>query len=394
MDKILVLNSGSSSLKYQLFGVEGDKYEVIAKGLAERIGIDGAYVSIKVGDGEKVIKEMPLNSHQDAIKEVLNLLLQGPLTSLNELVGVGHRVVHGGEYYANSVLIDDEVIKRVTELCSLAPLHNPAGLLGIEAIKNLLPNVPQVAVFDTAFHQIMPEEAYRYALPKEQYTKYGIRRYGMHGTSHLFVSREAKKLIGNPEHSKIITCHIGNGASISAVKDGKCIDTSMGFTPLAGVIMGTRSGDIDPFIPLYIMKTQNKTIEEVDNLLNKQSGMFGLCGYSDNRDVEVKYYAGDSDAIMAMKTYSYSIVKYIGAYTAAMGGVDAIVFTGGVGENGSEVRKLVCERLAFMGIELDEEANKLRGKTVEISKTGSKVRVFVIPTNEELVIAQDTKKLI
>jgi len=394
MDKILVLNSGSSSLKYQLFNVDGEKYEVVAKGLAERIGIEGSFVSIKIGNGDKVIKEVALTSHQEAIKEVFDLLLQGPLTSMKELSGVGHRVVHGGEYFDRSVLVTDEVIDRIAELCTLAPLHNPAALLGIKAVKSLLPDVPQVVAFDTAFHQTMQPEAYMYALPKEQYTKYKIRRYGAHGTSHQFVAREANKLIGNPEHSKIITCHIGNGASITAVKDGKCMDTSMGFTPLAGVVMGTRSGDVDPFVPLYIMKSQNKTIEEVDNLLNKQSGMFGLCGYSDNRDVEVRYFAGEQDAIVAMQVYCYSIVKYIGAYTASMGGVDAIVFTGGVGENGSEVRKLVCERLAFMGIELDEEANKLRGKTVEISKTGSKVRVFVIPTNEELVIAQDTKKLI
>lgn len=392
MDKILVLNSGSSSLKYQLFNVDNGHYEVAAKGLAERIGIEGSFVSIKIGDGEKVVKEVALPTHQEAIREVFALLLDGVLKSMDELSGVGHRVVHGGEYFDRSVLVTDEVVDRIAELCTLAPLHNPAALLGIQAIKALLPNVPQVVAFDTAFHQTMKPEAYMYALPKEQYKNYKIRRYGAHGTSHLFVSRVAADLIG--KKGKIITCHIGNGASITAVKDGECVDTSMGFTPLAGVVMGTRSGDVDPFVPLYIMKTQNKTVEEVDNLLNKQSGMFGLCGYSDNRDVETKYFAGDADAIVAMQVYTYSIVKYIGAYTAAMGGVDAIVFTGGVGENGSEVRKLVCERLAFMGIELDEEANKLRGKTVEISKPNSKVRVFVIPTNEELVIAQDTEKLI
>ena len=392
MDKILVLNSGSSSLKYQLFNVDNGHYEVAAKGLAERIGIEGSFVSIKIGDGEKVVKEVALPTHQEAIREVFALLLDGVLKSMDELSGVGHRVVHGGEYFDRSVLVTDEVVDRIAELCTLAPLHNPAALLGIQAIKALLPNVPQVVAFDTAFHQTMKPEAYMYALPKEQYKNYKIRRYGAHGTSHLFVSRVAADLIG--KKGKIITCHIGNGASITAVKDGECVDTSMGFTPLAGVVMGTRSGDVDPFVPLYIMKTQNKTVEEVDNLLNKQSGMFGLCGYSDNRDVEAKYFAGDADAIVAMQVYTYSIVKYIGAYTAAMGGVDAIVFTGGVGENGSEVRKLVCERLAFMGIELDEEANKLRGKTVEISKQNSKVRVFVIPTNEELVIAQDTEKLI
>ncbi len=392
MDKILVLNSGSSSLKYQLFNVDNGHYEVAAKGLAERIGIEGSFVSIKIGDGEKVVKEVALPTHQEAIREVFALLLDGVLKSMDELSGVGHRVVHGGEYFDRSVLVTDEVVDHIAELCTLAPLHNPAALLGIQAIKALLPNVPQVVAFDTAFHQTMKPEAYMYALPKEQYKNYKIRRYGAHGTSHLFVSRVAADLIG--KKGKIITCHIGNGASITAVKDGECVDTSMGFTPLAGVVMGTRSGDVDPFVPLYIMKTQNKTVEEVDNLLNKQSGMFGLCGYSDNRDVEAKYFAGDADAIVAMQVYTYSIVKYIGAYTAAMGGVDAIVFTGGVGENGSEVRKLVCERLAFMGIELDEEANKLRGKTVEISKPNSKVRVFVIPTNEELVIAQDTEKLI
>ena len=352
MDKILVLNSGSSSLKYQLFNVDGGNYEVVAKGLAERIGIDGSFVSIKIGDGEKIVKEIALPTHQEAIKEVFALLLNGVLKSMDELSGVGHRVVHGGEYFDRSVLVTDEVVDRIAELCTLAPLHNPAALLGIKAVKALLPNVPQVVAFDTAFHQTMKPEAYMYALPKEQYKQYKIRRYGAHGTSHLFVSREAAKLIGKA--GKIITCHIGNGASISAVKDGECMDTSMGFTPLAGVVMGTRSGDVDPFVPLYIMKTQNKTVEEVDNLLNKQSGMFGLCGFSDNRDVETRYFAGDKDAIVAMQVYTYSIVKYIGAYTAAMGGVDAIVFTGGVGENGSEVRKLVCERLAFMGIELDE----------------------------------------
>lgn len=392
MDKILVLNSGSSSLKYQLFNVDGDKYEVLAKGLAERIGIDGSFVSIKIGEGEKIVKEIALPTHQEAIKEVFALLLNGVLKSMDELSGVGHRAVHGGEYFNKSVLINDEVIARIEELCSLAPLHNPASLLGIRAIKALLPDVPQVAVFDTAFHQTMKPEAFMYALPLEQYKKHKIRRYGMHGTSHLFVSREAAKLIG--KEGNIITCHIGNGASISAVKNGECQDTSMGFTPLAGVVMGTRSGDLDPIIPLYIMKTQNKTVDEVDNLLNKQSGMFGLCGYSDNRDVEAKYLAGDPDAITAMQVYTYSIVKYIGAYTAALGGADAIVFTGGVGENGSMVRKMICDRLAFMGIELDEEANNTRGKTIEISKPGSKVRVFVIPTNEELVIAQDTVKLI
>lgn len=392
MEKILVLNSGSSSLKYQLFDVDGDQYKVAAKGLADRIGIDGSLVSIKVGDGDKIVKKVALPTHEEAIKEVFAVLQEHVLPNINELVGVGHRVVHGGEHFDRSVLIDDKVIEVVDELSALAPLHNPANLMGIKAVKELLPEVPQVAVFDTAFHQTMEPEAFLYALPMEQYHKYKIRRYGFHGTSHLYVSREAEKLLGHP--GKVITCHIGNGASISAVKNGKCIDTSMGFTPLAGVVMGTRCGDIDPYIPLHIMKTQNKSLEEVNALLNKQSGMLGLCGYSDNRDVEDRYFEGKEDAKAAMEVYTYSIVKYIGAYTAALGGVDAIVFTGGVGENGSVVRKMVCDRLSFMGIELDEEANKTRGKTIEISKPSSKVKVYIIPTDEELVIAQDVKRLI
>ena len=392
MEKILVLNSGSSSLKYQLFEVSGEKFTVVAKGLADRIGIAGSLVSIKVGDGDKIVKNVALPTHEEAIKEVFAILQEHVLKNINELVGVGHRVVHGGEYFDHSVLIDEKVMKIIDELSALAPLHNPANLMGIKAVKELLPEVPQVAVFDTAFHQTMPAEAYLYALPIEQYHKYKIRRYGFHGTSHLFVSREAEKLLGHS--GKVITCHIGNGASISAVDHGKCIDTSMGFTPLAGVVMGTRSGDVDPYIPMHIMKTQGKTLEEVNTMLNKQSGMFGLCGYSDNRDVENRYFEGDESAKIAMEVYTYSIVKYIGAYTAALGGVDAIVFTGGVGENGSVVRKMICERLAYMGVELDEEANHTRGKTIEISKPASKVKVYIIPTNEELVIAQDVKKLI
>ena len=388
---VLVVNAGSSSLKYQLFDTTTN--DVLAKGICERIGIGGK-IEHKIGD-KKYTEETEIPNHTVATRLVVKYLTDekmGCVKSMDEIEAVGHRIVHGGEYFNQSVLINDEVIARIEELCSLAPLHNPASLLGIRAIQALLPDVPQVAVFDTAFHQTMKPEAYMYALPLEQYKKYKIRRYGMHGTSHLFVSREAAKLIG--KEGNIITCHIGNGASISAVKNGECQDTSMGFTPLAGVVMGTRSGDLDPIIPLYIMKSQNKTVDEVDNLLNKQSGMFGLCGYSDNRDVEAKYLAGDPDAITAMQVYTYAIVKYIGAYTAALGGADAIVFTGGVGENGSMVRKMICDRLAFMGIELDEEANNTRGKTIEISKPGSKVRVFVIPTNEELVIAQDTVRLI
>lgn len=392
MKKILVLNSGSSSLKYQLFAVDGDKYDVIAKGLADRIGIDGSFVTIKIGDGDKIIKNVALPSHKEAIKEVLDLLLNGALNSVDELSGVGHRVVHGGEYFKESALVTDEVIAKIDELSTLAPLHNPAAVLGLQAMKSLLPNIKQVVVFDTAFHQTMDKAAYLYALPIEQYEKHQIRRYGAHGTSHFYVAREAAKLLGKP--GKIITCHIGNGASISAVENGKCVDTSMGFTPLAGVAMGTRSGDIDPYIPLHIMKTQNKSVDEMNVMLNKQSGMLGLCGYSDNRDVEAAINAGDEKAITANNVYVHDILRFIGSYIAVLGGVDAIVFTAGVGENSAGLRKALCERLSYLGIELDEKANNIRGETVEITKPGSKVRVFVIPTNEELVIAQDTVRLI
>lgn len=392
MEKILVLNSGSSSLKYQLFAVDGDKYDVIAKGLADRIGIDGSFVTIKIGDGDKITKNVALPSHKEAIKEVLDLLLNGALNSVDELSGVGHRVVHGGEYFKESALVTDEVIAKIDELSTLAPLHNPAAVLGLQAMKSLLPNIKQVVVFDTAFHQTMDKAAYLYALPIEQYEKHQIRRYGAHGTSHFYVAREAAKLLGKP--GKIITCHIGNGASISAVENGKCVDTSMGFTPLAGVAMGTRSGDIDPYIPLHIMKTQNKSVDEMNVMLNKQSGMLGLCGYSDNRDVEAAINAGDEKAITANNVYVHDILRFIGSYIAVLGGVDAIVFTAGVGENSAGLRKALCERLSYLGIELDEKANNIRGETVEITKPGSKVRVFVIPTNEELVIAQDTVRLI
>ena len=387
--KILVLNSGSSSLKYQLFDVNGEEYEVIAKGLAERIGIHGSMVSIKyLTSGAKKTVEVDLPTHNEALREVFALLLDGAIKSLDEIAAVGHRVVHGGEIFKESALVDDKVIAQISELSTLAPLHNPAAVLGLEAVKNALPNVPQVTVFDTAFHQTMPKEAFLYGLPLEQYTKHRIRRYGAHGTSHQYVAQEAAKIIG--ANKKIITCHIGNGASISAVKDGKCIDTSMGFTPLAGVVMGTRSGDVDPYIPLHIMKYQNKSVDEVNVLLNKQSGMQGLCGFSDMRDVEAAYLKGEAKAVDALHVYAYAILLFIGSYIAALGGVDAIVFTAGVGENSPILRKMLLERLSYLGIELDEENNNKRGETLEITKPGSKVRAFVIPTNEELVIARDT----
>ena len=391
MKKILVLNSGSSSLKYQLFNVDGDKYEVLAKGIAERIGMENSVISIKIGDGEKVKKMVDMPTHNEAIKEVVSLLLNGVIKSMDELSAIGHRVVHGGEKFNQSVLINDEVIKTLEELSDLAPLHNPANILGINAVTELLPNIPQVGVFDTAFHQTMAKEAYLYPLPIEQYTKHQIRRYGFHGTSHKYVAEEAAKLLGF--EGKIITCHLGNGASISAIDHGKCVDTSMGFTPLAGTIMGTRSGDIDPYIPLHIMKSQGKTLEEVNNMLNKESGMLGLCGFSDNRDVETRYFEGDEACTTAMYAYVHSLLRFIGGYIAVLGGVDAIVFTAGVGENGAALRKLLIERLAYLGIKLDEENNKLRGKTVAISTPDSKVKVYVIPTDEELMIAKDTMRL-
>lgn len=391
MKKILVLNSGSSSLKYQLFNVDGDNYEVLAKGVADRIGIHNSFVTLKIGDDKKT-KEVDLPTHTEAIREVLNLLLSGPLHSMDELSAVGHRIVHGGEIFKGSAVVTEKVIEQIEDLAELAPLHNHASAAGIRAVKTILPKIPQVVVFDTAFHQTMGKEAYLYALPEEQYTKYKIRRYGFHGTSHAYVAQKAAELIG--KKGKIITCHLGNGASITAVENGKCVDTSMGFTPLAGVVMGTRSGDIDPYIPLYIIKTQNKTPDEVNTLLNKQSGMLGICGFSDNRDVEVGYLKGEEKAIDAMNVYVHTLLRFIGSYIAVLGGVDAIVFTAGVGENGSIVRKLVVERLAYLGIKLNEENNNKRGQTLEISTPDSKVHVYVIPTDEELMIAKDTMKLV
>lgn len=388
MQKILVLNSGSSSLKYQLFSVEGDDYKVVAKGLAERIGIDGSKVSIKYADGTKKEVSTPLPTHSEALKEVFQLLLGGAIHDLGEIAAVGHRIVHGGEIFKQSVLLNETAIKAIEDLSALAPLHNPAAVLGIRAVQELLPNVAQTAVFDTAFHQTMPKEAFLYGLPLEQYTKHQIRRYGMHGTSHRYIAQEAAKLLG--ENNKLIVCHLGNGASLSAIKDGKCIDTSMGFTPLAGIVMGTRSGDIDPYIPLHIMKEQGLSVDEVNKLLNKQSGMLGLTGFSDMRDVEDAYLKGDKNAVAGVQVYVYNIVKFIGSYIAALGGVDAIVFTAGIGENSPVIRKLVLERLSYLGIKVDEEANNRRGGIEEITTKDSKVKAFVIPTNEELMIAKDT----
>ena len=391
MKKILVLNAGSSTLKYQLFNVDGENYEVVAKGNAERIGRDASFVGIKYANGDKKEVNVDLPNHDVAFKEVMKLLMDGVISDLNEISAIGHRIVQGGSIFKKSTLVNDEVIEQIAELGTLAPLHNPAAVLVIKAVKKQLPNVKQVTVFDTAFHQTMPYEAYTYALPTEQIEKYKIRRYGAHGTSHKFVAEEAAKIIG--KNSRIITCHIGSGASITAVKNGECVDTSMGMTPLAGIVMDTRCGDIDPYIPLYIMKTQGLSVDQVNDMLNRQSGKAGLTGYSDSRDFEAAYNRGEPAVIDAMKCYIYNIAKFIGAYTMAMGGVDALVFTAGVGENSALVRKLIIERVSALGIELDEEKNQIRGEIVEISKPGSKVRAFVIPTNEELAIAKDTVEL-
>ena len=391
MKKILVINCGSSSLKFQLYNVEGENYEVVSKGIAERIGMENSVVKIQYGDSPKQVHEIAMPTHSEAIRAVFDLLLHGALKSMDELDAVGHRIVQGGDIFKESVLVTDEVIEQIAGLSDLAPLHNPAHVLGLKAVKEVLPNIPQVAVFDTSFHQTMKPEAYRYAIPEDQYTRNKIRRYGFHGTSHKYVSEECAKLIG--KKGKIITCHLGNGASISAIDNGICVDTSMGFTPLAGTIMGTRSGDIDPYIPLYIMKKDGLTIDQVNDLLNKQSGMLALCGFSDNRDVEDRMLQGEEKCTMATYCYVHSLLKIIGGYIAVLGGVDAIVFTAGVGENGWLLRKVLIERLAYLGIKLDEKNNRVRGETIMISTPDSKVKVYIIPTDEEQVIARDTVRL-
>lgn len=395
--KVLVINCGSSSLKYQLVNpVTG---EVFAKGLCERIGIDGSKMEYEViaKDFEKKL-EVPMPTHKEALELVISHLTDkeiGVIASVNEVDAIGHRVVHGGEEFAKSVLLDEEVLKAIEANNDLAPLHNPANLMGIRTCMELMPGKKNVGVFDTAFHQTMPAEAFMYALPYEDYKELKVRKYGFHGTSHLFVSETMREIMGNPEHSKIIVCHLGNGASVSAVKDGKSIDTSMGLTPLQGLMMGTRCGDIDPAAVLFIKNKRNLTDEQMDTRLNKQSGILGLFGKSsDCRDLEMAAAAGDERAILAEKVFNYKIKSYIGAYAAAMGGVDAICFTGGIGENSATVREQALEGLEFLGVKLDKEVNSVRKKgNVKLSTEDSKVLVYKIPTNEELVIARDTYKL-
>jgi acetate kinase len=394
--KILVINCGSSSLKFQL--IDSESEAVICKGLCERIGIDGSQIVYTPAGKDKITKVTPMPDHNRAIELVIEALTnrENGVVSLDEIGAVGHRIVHGGEKFTQSVVINEDVIKAIEEVSDLAPLHNPANLIGIRACQKAMPGVPMVAVFDTAFHQTMPEQAYLYGLPNSYYEKYGIRRYGFHGTSHSYVSKRAAELLGkDAKDLKIIVCHLGNGASISAVDGGKCVDTSMGLTPLEGLIMGTRCGDIDPSVVEFIMKKENSTVADVTNLMNKKSGVFGLSDdlSSDFRDLEDGYKSGHAGAKRAVDAFVYRVVKYIGSYTAAMGGVDAICFTAGVGENSGFVRKLVCDKLTFLGATLDEEANKVRGEEKTISGADSKVKLMVVPTNEELAIARDTVAL-
>ncbi len=393
---ILVINCGSSSLKYQLINAATE--DVLAKGLCERIGIDGI-LTYQPADGEKEKTEKAMPTHTEAIKYVIEALTNektGVIKSLDEVGAVGHRIVHGGEKFTTSTLLTEETIKGIEECSDLAPLHNPANLIGIRACQELMPNVPMVGVFDTAFHQTMSKTAYLYGLPYEYYEKYKVRRYGFHGTSHSFVSKRTAELIGKPYNDcKIIVCHLGNGASLSAVKNGESVDTSMGLTPLEGLVMGTRSGDIDPAIIEFVAKKENKTIDEMMTILNKKSGLLGIsCLSSDGRDLEQAAEKGDDKAQAALDIFAYRVIKYIGAYAAAMNGVDAIAFTAGIGENDANCRKNVCKNLSYLGVTIDEELNNCRGVEREISTPDSKVRVFVVPTNEELAIARETMALV
>ena len=395
--KILVLNCGSSSVKYKL--IESENGAVLAEGGVEKVGLPDSFLKFKRPDGSKETIVVAMPTHKDAVAQILNILTdpkEGVIKSFNEIDAVGHRVVHGMEKFNKSVLITPEVIEKIKECYTVAPLHNPANMTGIEAITELLPDAPQVAVFDTAFHQTMPAKAYMYALPYETYTKYGVRRYGFHGTSHRYVSKRACEFLGVPyKDQKIITCHIGNGGSITAIENGISVDTSMGLTPTEGLMMGTRVGDVDPGALVYLAKQMNLDADGMLKLINKQSGVLGVTEVSsDMRDVEDAIAAGNERAKLALDMYEYRIIKYIGAYTAALGGVDIIVFTGGVGENQTITRERVCKQLAFLGIDFNEEANKTRGKEIELTNPGSKVRVVVIPTDEELMIAQDTAAIV
>lgn len=393
MSKIIAINAGSSSLKFQLFDMPSET--VITKGLVERIGLDEAVFNISYND-EKQTDVTDIPDHGVAVKILLNKLIDlGVVKSFDEITGIGHRVVHGGEEFSDSVVITDEVLAKLDELSELAPLHNPANVVGIKAFKEILPNVPAVAVFDTAFHQTMPEKSYLYSLPYEYYEKYGIRKYGFHGTSHKYVSERAAELLGRPvEELRLISCHLGNGASIAAIEGGKSIDTSMGFTPLAGVAMGTRSGNIDPALIPFIMEKTGKSADEVLDVLNKKSGILGVSGFSsDLRDIESAAKEGNERAQLALDVFASRIHKYIGSYAARMYGVDAIIFTAGIGENSTEIRARVLRGLEFMGVYWDPTLNQVRGKEAFINYPHSPVKVIIIPTNEEVMIARDVLRL-
>ena len=394
---VLVINCGSSSLKYQL--IDSDTEAVLAKGLCERIGIDGSKLTHKPTGKEDYVVESPMKDHQIAVKLVLDALTDkdhGVITDIKEISAVGHRVLHAGQVYSDSIVVNEDVKRVIRECFDLGPLHNPANLIGIEACEAAMPGVPQVAVFDTAFGQSMPKKAYLYAIPYEYYEKYGIRRYGFHGTSHSFVSKRVAEIVGKPYNAtKTIVCHLGNGASVSAVLNGESVDTSMGLTPLEGLVMGTRSGDIDPAIMEFIAKKENLDIAGIMNVLNKKSGVEGVSGVSsDFRDLEAAAKAGNKRAELAIDVFAYRVAKYVGAYTAAMNGVDNIVFTAGIGENCALVRTKVCSYLGYLGITIDEEANGKRGEEIIISTPDSKVKVLVVPTNEELAIARETVALV
>ncbi|MGQ9632483.1 MAG: acetate kinase [bacterium] len=397
--KILVLNCGSSSVKYQLIDM-GKGESCIARGLVDKIGMSGSLLTHEVVGGERVKLPGEVLDHQVAVERVLNILTDkkmGVIADKSEISAVGHRVVHGGERFTESALVNDEVIEEIRRCADLAPVHNPHHLKGIYAVRSLMPAVPQVAVFDTAFHQTMPDYAYMYALPYILYTRYAIRRYGFHGTSHFYVSRRAADILGcSIEDLRIVTCHLGNGSSVAAIKGGRCIDTSMGFTPLAGLIMGTRCGDIDPAILLYVMAKEGLTLNEANTMMNKHSGLYGISGVSgDMREILAESASGNKRAELALKMFTYRLRKYIASYAGAMGGIDVLVFTAGIGENADEVRRLVCQDLAFLGIALDEELNKnTHGVERDISHPEATVKTLVIPTNEELVIARDTKKIV
>ena len=392
--KILIINAGSSSLKYQF--MESDGGEVFAKGLCERIGIDGR-LTHKVPGRENVVMDIPMPTHNEAIQSVLDIMVdpeKGVIASTDEIAAVGHRVLHGGAAFTESCIIDDACIAAIEKCIPLGPLHNPANLMGIRACQKMMPNTKQVAVFDTAFHMTMPPKAYIYAIPYEYYEKDDVRRYGFHGTSHRYVSARAIDMLGNPEHSRVISCHLGNGSSLAAIVDGKVMDTSMGLGPLAGFPMGTRSGDIDATILEYLMGRYGYDIKEMLNILNKKSGVLGISGVSsDFRDLEQAAEEGNERAQLALDKFIYEVKKYIGAYATVMGGVDAILFTAGIGENSADLRAKICEGLEYMGIKMDLEKNKVRGQEAVVSAEDSKVKIFIIPTNEELMIAMDTAAL-